>query len=281
MDLMMKTSSDPDLPGGGRHAGRSSVGTRGLIATRPIATAMAMLLAVAVAAQAGERKFAFSNESLTHAPGEIEYEQYVTWKTHKQDDSDFDRFDFRHELEFGVTDHLQLSIYQDWRYQDGASVSNDRAEYKDTAFEVIYNLTNPATDLFGSAVYGEFKIGDQLLELEGKIILDKHIGPWVVAYNAIIEAEWEGSDYEEDKGEFAQTVGVSYQVSPRISVGAELLHEVEFDDWEETGDHVVYIGPNGTYRQKGWFVVLAPLFQVTSVSSEADFQTRMIIGIDF
>jgi len=241
-----------------------------------------LVLSTQAVTHAGDRKFAFVYEVTTAAPGTVEYEQWITWKASKKTDSDFDRIEFRHELEFGLTEKLQLGLYlADWRYQDGGSVRNNRAQYRDTAVELIYNLTNPVTDPLGLALYGEVKFGDELFELEGKILIQKDLGPWTLAYNVTIEAEWEGQDYEQDKGEFVQTAGVSYQFSPRLLAGAELLHEVEFDDWEHTGRNVVYIGPNVSYRSKNWFVTVAPLFQVSNVDSEADFLTRMLIGIEF
>ncbi len=232
-------------------------------------------------AHADNRKFGYVYEVTTMPAGMWEYEQWVTWKTSKGNDSDFDRFDFRHEIEVGITDRLQLAVYlADWRYQDGGSVGNDRVEYKGTAFEVIYNLSDPVADPIGSALYGEVKIGDQVFELEGKILLQKDIGAWTFAYNLVLEAEWEGSDYEEDKGVIEQVFGASYQINPNWSVGGELLHEVEFDDWEHTGPSVVYLGPVVAYRAKTWWMTLTQLFQVTDIDSEADFQTRVLFGID-
>lgn len=242
----------------------------------------AVISLAATAADADNRKFTFVYEATTMPVGEAEYEQWVTWKTDKESDPDFDRLDFRHELEFGVTDHLQLAFYlADWRYQDGASVDNDRAVYRDSAVEVIYNLTNPVEDLLGVALYGEFAGGDELLKLEGKLILQKDIGPWTFAYNAIIEAEWEGQDYQEDNGEFAQTFGISYSFSPELSAGFELLHEIEIEDWDESQDDVLYLGPNLAYRAKGWWATVTPLFLATDSDNEAKYQTRLIFGIFF
>ena len=231
---------------------------------------------------AGERRFAYSYQATTHAPGEWEYEQWVTWKASKGIDSTFDRFDFRHEIELGLTDRLQIGLYlADWRYQDGRSVDPDRAEFRDVAVELIYNLTHPVTDPLGLAAYGEVKIGDELLELETKLIAQKDLGPWTLVYNITLEAEWEGDDYEEDKGVLEQSFGVGYQFSPNFILGGEMLHELEFDDWDETGDYVVYLGPTVTYRSEGWWVVVSPLFQLTDVDTEVDFVTRLVLGIDF
>lgn len=239
------------------------------------------LFAIASAAHAGERRFTFVYEAVTLSQGAVEYEQWITWKTDKDTDSAFDRIDVRHEIEFGITDDLQLALYlSDWRYQHGSSVG-DGTEWRNAAIEVIYNISDPATESIGLAIYGELKFGDELLELEGKIIAQKNFGKWVFAYNATIEAEWEGSDFSEDKGEFQQTLGGSYQFSPKIFAGFELLHEIEYDDWDTWGDHLLYAGPNASYRADQWWVTLTPLVQLTDSESEPNFQLRLIFGIDF
>ena len=247
-----------------------------------MALASILALAATLPASAGQRKFTYVYEATTQAAGEIEYEQWVTWKTNKGSDASFDRVDFRHEIELGLTDRLQLAIYvADWRYQSGRSVENDRVEYRNSAVEVIYNLSDPTIDLIGSALYGEVKLGDELFELEGKIILQKNLGKWTIAYNATIEAEWEGDRFDESKGKFEETLGVSYQFSPQLTVGAEVVHEIEFPGWSETGDSVVWIGPNGSLRTDAWWITLTPLFQITDVDSAVDYQLRVIFGFDF
>ncbi|MCZ6542359.1 MAG: hypothetical protein O6768_01700 [Planctomycetota bacterium] len=245
------------------------------------ALALASLI-LAGRTDAGERKFTYVYEATTMAAGEFEYEQWVTWKTDKDTDSSFDRIDFRHEIEFGVTDHLQVALYfADWRYQDGRSVSDDGAEYRGTAVELIYNLSDPWEDFLGSALYGEIKLGDELFELEGKLILQKNVNLWTAAYNATIEAEWEGAHYTDDNGKFQQTLGISYQLRPQLLVGAELLHEIKFPDWSTRDEDVLYLGPNLSYRHQNWWVTVTPLLQVTDVASEPEFQLRLIFGFDF
>jgi len=248
----------------------------------PLVALLAVMAACTVPANASERRFTFVHEASTMPKGDWEYEQHVTWKTSKGKDSSFNRIEFRHEIEYGLTDDLQIALYlADWRYQGGRSVKQDRVEFRDSAIELKYNLTDPTTDWLGTALYGEFKMGDELIELEGKIIIQKNLGPVVLAYNATLEAEWEGPRYDDDKGLFEQTLGASYQFTPRYLAGVELLHEIEFDDWEETGDSAVYAGPNFSYRAKGWWVTVTQLFQLTDVDGEVDFQTRLLFGADF
>ncbi len=243
--------------------------------------ATAALVMLPAKAHADARRFTFVYESTTLPVGDIEYEQWATWKTDKDDDESFDRIDFRHELEFGIAENLQVGLYlSDWRVERSESVDNG-AEWRNMAVEIIMSLTDPVTDPIGSALYGEIKFGDELLALEGKIILQKNIGKWVFAWNGTVEAEWEGSDYSEDKGEFKQTLGGSYQFKPELLAGFEVLHEIEYDGWSEWSDHVVYLGPNLSYRAKDWWITATPLFQLTNIDSEPNFELRLIFGIDF
>ena len=230
-------------------------------------------------ATAGDRRFGYVYESTTAAKGEIEVENWATWKTRRDGSGRANEFDFRHEIEYGVTDRLQAAIYvADWK------VSEERPIYKATALELIYNMTNPVTDLLGSALYGEVKLGDQQFKLEGKLLLQKNFGPIVMAYNAGIEAEWEGErfgHYEERSGEFMESFGVSYQISPHFLLGGEFLHEVGFDEWQEAGDPVIYAGPNASFRFDRFFVTTTAMMQVTAVKDEPDFQLRTIFGMHF
>ncbi|MEW6746024.1 MAG: hypothetical protein AB1486_25065 [Planctomycetota bacterium] len=245
--------------------------------------ALGVLVTCAVAsanARADQRNFVFTYEATTMPPGQFEYEQWATWKTHKEVDSAFDRLEFRHEIEAGLTDDFQLAIYfADWRYQDGRSVVDDGAEVRDSAIEAIYALSDPNADLLGVALYGELKVGDELLATEGKLILQKNFGELITAYNLVVEAEWEGEHYEEDNGKFEQTFGASLPLSRRLRAGIEMLHEIEREDWAEWADHVVYAGPNLSYGGGDWWITLSPLFQLTDVDGEVDFQTRLIFGV--
>jgi hypothetical protein len=169
----------------------------------------------------------------------------------------------------------------DWRYEDGASVSDDGTDWRNVAVEGTYSLSDPTADAFGSAVYGEVKWGDELFVLETKILLQKNVGSWVFAYNGTVEAEWESKDYDEDKGVFENTVGVSYQFSPKFSAGVEALHEIEYENWSDWGDDALYAGPVISMSSDGWWFTVTQLFQLSDLAGEPDYQTRLIMGIDF
>jgi len=232
------------------------------------------------AAHADERRFTYVYESTVHAPGEIAYEQFVTWKTDREDRPGFNRLDLRHEFEFGVVEDFQIGLYlPDWRIEwDDASSS---VRFRDVAVDGVLALTNPSEAPIGSALYGEVKVGDELFVLEGKLLLQVNVDRTVFAWNGIVEAEWEGDGYDDDKGVFGQTFGVSYEISPRWLVGAELVHEVEYAGWSDWGDHFVAVGPNVSHRREQFWITATALLQVTDLANEPDFQLRTIVGFDF
>jgi hypothetical protein len=226
----------------------------------------------------GVRHFTFLYEAPTSAPGSLELENWVTWKRITGPDHS-DEVDFRHELEYGVTDKFQVSVYlADWFYQSDREYSG--FAYSDSAIELIYNLTNPVVDPLGLSIYGEIKAGDRLVELESKLIAQRNFGPLILAYNATLEAVWEGKELEEREGEFAQAVGASYEISPRISAGIELLHEFVFPEWHDKEKiRNLFVGPNVSYRRGNWFVTVTALAQATNTDDEPDLQVRTIFGI--
>lgn len=243
-------------------------------------SSLCVLAALANSAEAGSRRFTYSYETTTMSKGAMELESWVTWKTDKASDPDFERFDIRHEFEYGVTDRLQLAFYfADWRYEENATESG-KTEFRDIAVEAIYNLTDPNTTPFGSAVYGEIKGSDDFIELESKFLLQKNLGQWMFVYNVGGEIKWE-NDYQDDEAELFQSAGVSYQINPAWSTGLEVVHEIAVPDVDTIGDSAVYLGPNASWRHGNFFVTATGLWQVTSLAGEPDFQLRTIFGFDF
>src|SRR5262245_31294228 len=219
---------------------------------------------------AGARHFTYIYEAVTSAPGSFEIENWITWSRTTNPER-FDQVDFRHELEIGVTDRLQTSIYlADWFYENAAGHSG--SVYSDSALELIYNLTNPVIDAVGLSLYQEYRVGDRLFEWESKLIAHKNLGPLILAYNATLEAIWE-EGLARREGQFQQAVGASYDLSTRISVGLELLHEFVFPEWHDTEKiRNVFIGPSVSYRNQNWFVTVTALAQPTNTPDEPDFR---------
>jgi hypothetical protein len=229
----------------------------------------------------GARHFTYLYEAPTSAAGSVELENTITWARTIGNDARLDDIGFREELEIGITDHFQLGIYPlDWAYRHGAEADGDGLSYEGGAIELIYNLSNPVVDPVGLSLYEEISAGRQHFELESKLIAQKNFGPLILDYNATLEAEWKAKGLEDHDGELQQALGASYEISPRISVGIELLHEFVFPDWRDEGKiRNVFVGPNVALRRGNWFVTVTTLAQVTDTADEPDFQLRTIFGI--
>jgi hypothetical protein len=233
----------------------------------------------AVSSFAGARHFTYLYEAPTSAPGSVELENTITW-SRTTGDTPLNQAAFREELEIGITDHLQIGLYPlDWNYR-GEDNGTDGFNYDGGAVELIYNLTNPVVDPIGISLYEEIQAGRRHFESESKLIAQKNFGPLIFDYNATLEAEWEEKGLNEHSGEFQQTIGVSYEITPRFSVGLELLHEFVFPEWRDK-DQIrnFFVGPNVSYRRANWFVTVTALAQATDTTAEPDLQVRSIFGI--
>src|SRR5256885_2545309 len=235
------------------------------LAQAPLQLAVVILMLWTASSFAGVRHFTFLYEAPTSAPGSIELENTVTWAH----GSGWNDVFVREELEIGITDGLQLGIYPlDW-----SGHSPGGLEYNGGALEVIYNLSNPVVDPVGLSLYQEISVARQHFESESKLIAQKNFGRWILDYNATLEAEWEEEELKEQNGELQQALGASYEISPRLSVGVEFLHEFVFPDWSDRLTNV-FVGPNVSYRQQSWFVTVTALAQATDTTDEPDFQVR-------
>ena len=242
---------------------------------------LSALFAFTISTSAGERHFANVYETTTAQKGGIELENWVTWEARRGNGDHTNLWKFRHEIEYGITDRLQLGVYvANWTLAHDATHHNS-TRYGSASAELIYRMTDPTTDPLGSAIYLEIEGGHDLFALEGKLLLQKNIGPWVIAWNGVLEAEWTGHGLNERVGNLEQTFGVSYEITPKFSAGAELVHDVSFDDWSKSGPNVLFAGPNVSWRFKRGYITAATLFQCTNVADNPDIQTRVIFGINF
>jgi len=226
----------------------------------------------AMCAFAGVRHFTFLYEAPTSPPGSIELENTFTWKH----GSGWNDVFIREELEIGITDRFQLGIYPlDWSHH-----TDEGFQYNGGAVELIYNLSNPVVDPVGISLYQELSVARQHFESESKLIAQKNFGRWILDYNATLEAGWEEQGLKKQNGELQQALGASYEISPRLSVGVEFLHEFVFPDWRDEITNV-FAGPNVSYRRQQWFVTASALAQATNTSDEPDLQLRTIFGLGF
>jgi hypothetical protein len=264
----------------------------------PLTCAVAVLVcAAALPARADERKFTYSYESKTLPEGVFEFEQWATLRTRRETGT-FNLWQFREELEYGITDTLTTALYLNWEVEHVSDVtgleSETEVEFETVSSEWKYKLMDASADLVGMLLYAEVAAGPEEQELELKLILDKQLGDFRFAYNFVLEFEREeeeepnGEEEWEKESAVLHTFGVSYQANPNFAAGAEAYFEQSFEGtFKEEETLVFYAGPNLHAASGSWWVTLTALrqFEVTSEGLDLEdhekYQFRIIVGITF
>lgn len=248
-------------------------------------------------AKADERYFTYSYQADVLPEGEAEFEQWLTNQSGKED-GDYSEWDFRSEIEYGITSQLQTSFYLNWAStrSDGVTGVEDSSgsEFKGISTEWIYQLLNPNIDPVGLAVYAEYSTDGIDQELEGKVILSKRIDNWELALNAVYEGESEKEDGKHEREATTEfTGGAAYKFTNNWSAGLELRNKAaypggfnmsgqEFQTWS--------VGPNIHYGAPKWWATLTVLPQVwgngedssgsRQLVHEEELEIRLLIGIN-
>src|SRR6476646_7243610 len=152
---------------------------------RSIAVGLLSGLLILPAARATERFFTYSYEPETMPQGVFEYEQWVTARLGRNStvgQENYNRWEFRHELEYGVTDNYTLSLYVNESLTNYKEVETGRRishfGFDGVSLENRYQLLNPAEHAVGLTLYLEPRYAGDEFELEQKIILGQRHGDW-------------------------------------------------------------------------------------------------------
>lgn len=219
----------------------------------------------ATPARADEPLFGFVFTTDLLPANQWELTQWTTWRAHK-DIGTFNVLEFRHEVEYGLTDALQVSGYLNWEWAeahsnnviDGTTLPPETfanvavgpnenfrlTKFTSVSGEAIYRILSPIIDPVGLAVYLEPSIGPQVREIESRIILQKNFvdDRLVLAFNVTHHFEWrylhgdpsapaadeEFNDHWDKETDINFGFGASYRFAPNWSAGVELINEHEW-----------------------------------------------------
>lgn len=231
-------------------------------------TCAGLLALCGAEATANERLFTYSYEPETLPQGAFELEQWFTLRAGRNStvgQDNYQRWQFRTELEYGVTDRYTVGFYvnEDYtRYKDPATGKKE-SDFEWTGFslENRYMVLNPANKPVGLTLYIEPTYDGENAELEEKIILGQRHGDWKWALNLIHATEWE-DDFRETEGEVAITAGLTRLIGKHWAVGFEARNHYELPEYEEWENTALYIGPVVSYRRGNWWATLTVMPQV-------------------
>lgn len=180
--------------------------------------AAALLSTNPVPAHAHIRDYIFNQGYHTTKKGEVEVELHNDYSFTDLDNNNRDSSKHQIELEYGLTDHLQLAYYEVFTW--------DRTkDWERDAFKVEgkYRLFEAGELPVDIALYGEYINPDGTQdrrsdEMELKLILAKYLGDWNVTGNLITKRKIN----DHDPWGFEYTLGVSHPVNNRMKLGLEI-----------------------------------------------------------
>jgi len=255
-------------------------------------------------AQGGESPFGWIYTADVHPQGTFEYE-HKSFLQSRQSRGNYSYLQNKEEIEYGLTDRLQISGYFNWSYANafqngldgltgGPGVSQfltpsfdpttryNKARFDSLSFEAIYQVMNPITDPFGLALYIEPEFGPLTRELEWRVILQKNFldDRLIVALNIMGKHEREVSlDGSIEKASpIDLTMGVSYLFMPNWSFGIETRIHNEFTGylWDSPDHSAFFAGPVLHYATKEFWVTAAWRHQLPWVQTYNDDQASVV-----
>lgn len=255
----------------------------------------------AMTALGTDRLFTYTYEPETMPKGAWEFEQWATARLGRNQAvkrENYRRFDFREEIEYGVTDNYTMSLYLNTKqesYRDPAAGRNfSKFSWKGLSLENKVLVLNPAEKPVGLSLYLEGGMSDTDAFLEQKIILGQRHGKWKWAANLIHETEWEHS-YKDVLGELELSFGVARQVARRWHVGLEARNQYKLPNYARWDNMALYVGPVVSYHRDKWWAALTAMPQVygfnfgqnpdrvnsLDLKGHERWNIRLLIGIHF
>ena len=225
------------------------------------------LLGVRVAT-ANERYFTYAYEPETMPEGTMEFEQWITLRTQRTKavgQENFNLWEIREELEYGVTDNYTVALYLNTKsesFRDPISGTDHSSfQFEGISIENRYQVLNPAEHCVGLTLYLEPRFSGDEAELEQRIIIGQRHGDWKWALNLTHATEW-ADNFHATEGEVEISFGIARHLNKRWAVGLEVRNHneiPEYDKWENTA---LLVGPVVSYRQEKWWATLTVMPQV-------------------
>ena len=226
--------------------------------------------------------------------GKWEFEQRLQLNK-QQAAGTYDSWFSRSEIEYGLTNDLQVAAYlnsyyvsanQNYTNQDACEgepsctggypvpSSHDPASayrksgIEGASLEAIYRFTNPVTSPVGVGVYFEPTIGKNKNELAARLLLQSNFldDQLVLAGNVVVANERlkfiDNGNVPESMLDFL--VGASYRFAPKWRTGVEARFHNDYSELNLRNQiqRATFVGPNLQYATKDWWATIAWRYQL-------------------
>jgi hypothetical protein len=249
--------------------------------------------------RADERRFSYTYEPETTPAGAMELENWVTLRAGRGESvgqKNFNQWDLRQEIEYGVTDRYTVGLYLNesaQSYRDPGGANHSEFDWQGVSIENRYNLLNPAEHAIGLTLYLEGTYSGEEAALEEKIIIGQRYGDWKWALNLSHETGWE-DNLRKREGELGASFGLARDLGKNWSLGLEARNITLLPEYEEFESSAVYVGPVLSYRQERWWAALAVMPQVygwnngggdgnphLELTDNERLNVRFLVGLNF
>ena len=196
--------------------------------------ALALLFVLASPAYANPKPLPYSYTYPTVPEGSIEIEQYADIVPLKAiatsgETQWYAATQFQTELEYGISDHLELGLYVTVVPTSATLVSTSSLpEANGLKQRLRYRFAEEGEWPIDVGVYGEIVENEREVELEAKILLQRRFQRLTLVANLWAEHEW--YFVRQRYIVLNPTIGASYQVTPTVHPGIEGWMRVEFPD---------------------------------------------------
>lgn len=253
------------------------------------AFAAALTLLTQLPAHAGEGSFGWIYSLDLQPKGTLEFEQRLQYNR-GQAQGKYNLWQARTELEYGLTDDIQIAGYLNTSYAEanqnnadgttggwlvpGAAGSSpySRGRVDGVSLETIWRLTNPVIDPIGVGLYGEITGGPVKDELEVRLLLQSNFldDRLIVASNLQLAMEKVKFDPAETGREsmIDLLIGASYRVANNWTAGIEYRFHNDFNGYRfnDRTQRAHFFGPNVHYATKDWWFTGAWRYQPKGLS---------------
>jgi hypothetical protein len=237
---------------------------------KTIAAAMicAIIMISAQEARADRRSYVWTYEYQTMPKGMFEAEYYLTEEQKYLDKAKPNIWKQQIEVEYGVTDHFDLSMYQ--MFKQSNTVKSSSFEYDGFKIRGRYRILEKNVLPVDTLLYLEYIRDDDWDKpnvLEEKVVLAKDIGNLNLAYNQVFKQELAS----EGIWKYEYAAGASYRILPSVRLGVESKGAYAEEKY--------YAGPTIAWGQGRFWASAGIIFGLTDKSD--DMQARLIVGAIF
>jgi len=214
-------------------------------------------------AWAAQKTYVWTEDYATLAKGNAEIEFWSTAVTQDVQTRNASDWQQKVELEYGITDRLNASLYQ--IYEQAAD--SNSLTYVGYNVELKYRIADANMLPVDVLLYAETEVSTvEGSVYEGKIILSKDIGRFNASYNQIYERV-----KNTGTGDIAYTAGISYELAPWLRIGVE-------SKGSYTGGEYA-VGPTLSWMGSRIWANLGAVYDLNRNTS--DREVRFVLGVPF